>query len=176
MASKSFLVRIAFSAQLVLLSSAGAASAHFLMSDSVNDRSGEMRWVEYTRYDDPRRFAIDQWHRLGRVPIVRDSARTPTDLAFRDYRDCGTGTVGYWMPKDGPDQINFNRCFMDKLGRTDKRATATHELGHALRLSHPSGTRQSERWRKRSIMYYCSTCVPFAKPQEHDKADYREIW
>ncbi len=154
----------------------GAASAHFLIPDSVNDDSGEIRWVEYTRYDDARTFGIGQWNRLGGVPILRDSAATPMDLVFRDYSDCGTGTVGYWEPKDGPDAVNFNVCYMRKLSVLSQRASATHEIGHALRLAHPSGTQRSETWRKRSIMYYCSSCVPFNAPQDHDKADYHAIW
>ena len=176
MRAKSFLVKVAFVAQLVLLLSVGAASAHYLIPDSVNDESSEIRWEDYTRYDDARTFAISQWHQLGGVPILKDSAGTPTDLVFRDFRDCGTGTVGYWEPKTGPDAINFNSCYMGKLGTQDQRASATHELGHALRFAHPSGTKESERWRKSSIMYYCSSCVPFNRPQAHDKADYRGIW
>ncbi len=176
MEAKSFLVKITFIAQLVLLLTVGAASAHYLIPDSVNDKSGEIRWEEHTRYDGARRFASDEWHQLGKVPILRDTANTPTDLAFRDYRDCGTGTIGYWEPRDGTDFVNFNVCYMEKLSGAHKRSSATHELGHALRLAHPSGNRQSEYWRKRSIMYYCSSCVSFSTPQAHDKADYREIW
>ena len=107
---------------------------------------------------------------------MKDSAGTPTDLGFRDFRDCGTGTVGYWEPKTGAEAINFNICYMEKLDASGQRASAIHELGHALRLAHPSSTRESEKRRKSSIMYYCSSCVPFTKPQNHDKADYREIW
>lgn len=176
MRAKSFLAKTGLVAQLVLLLSVGAASAHYLIPDSVNDESGEIRWEEYTRYDDARRFAISQWHQLGLVPILKDSASTPTDLSFRDYRDCGTGTIGYWEPRDGADFVKFNVCYMKKLGNSGKRATAAHELGHALRLAHPSGNRRSEYWRKRSIMYYCSSCVPFSTPQAHDKADYHKIW
>ena len=176
MAPKTSLIKIAFLAQLVLLSSAGAASAHFLIPDSVNDESGEIRWTEYTRYDDAHTFGIGQWNRLGGVPILRDSAATPTDLVFRDYRDCGTGTVGYWVPANGTDAVNFNICYMGKLSVLSQRASATHEIGHALRLAHPSGNQQSEAWRKHSIMYYCSTCVRFNTPQDHDKADYNAIW
>ncbi len=176
MSAKPFLVKVVFVAQLVLLLSVGAASAHYLIPDSVNDESGEIRWEDHTRFDSARTYAISQWHRLGGVPILKDSAATPTDLVFRDFRDCGTGTVGYWEPKTGPDAINFNSCYMDKLGASGQRASATHELGHALRLAHPSSTRESEKWRKSSIMYYCSSCVPFSTPQAHDKADYRGIW
>ena len=172
----STLVKIALAAQLVLLLSAWTAFAHFLQGDSVNDQSGELRWEDRTRYDDARNYAIDQWDALGRVPILRDSANTPTDLVFRDYRDCGTGVVGNWAPGEGPDSINLNVCSMEKQSKSTQPATLTHELGHALRLAHPSGIDQSEYWRKRSIMYYCSSCVPFSAPQAHDKADYREIW
>ena len=69
--------------QLVLLLSAGTASAHFLLGDSVNE-SGELRWEDRSRYDDARSYAINQWDALGRVPILRDSANTPADLVFRD--------------------------------------------------------------------------------------------
>jgi hypothetical protein len=174
--AKSILVKTALVAQLVLLLSAGAASAHFLLGDSVNNQSGELRWEDRTRYDDARKYAISQWNALGRVPILRDSANTPKDLVFRDYRDFGSGILGNWEPRDGPDSINLNVCYMEKRGKSTKRATATHEVGHALRLAHPSGAKQSEYWRKRSIMYHCSSCVPFSAPQAHDKADYREIW
>ncbi len=170
------LAQIALVAQLVLLLSAGSASAHFLLGDSVNKNSGELRWEDRTRYDDARSYAIEQWGALGRVPILRDSANTPTDLVFRDYRECGTGVIGNWQPGDGPDYINLNTCYMEKQSKATQRASVTHELGHALRLAHPSGTKQSETWRKSSIMYFCASCTPFSAPQSHDKADYREIW
>ncbi len=175
MEAKPTLVRIALVTQLVLLLSAGTASAHYLLGDSVNE-NGVIRWEEYTRYDGARRFAIGQWNQLGGVSIWPDRPTTPTDLVFRDYRECGTGVIGSWEPRDGPDSINLNICYMEKLGSTGKRATATHEVGHALRLAHPSGNKQSEYWRKRSVMYHCSSCVPFSAPQAHDKSDYREIW
>jgi hypothetical protein len=173
--AKSTLIKICLVAQLVLLLSVGTVSAHYLVVDSVNE-SGEIRWKDGTRYDGPRAFAIKQWHALGRVPILRDTQATATDLVFRDFRDCGTGVIGYWQPQDGADSINFNICSMEKQSNSVRRATATHELGHALRLAHPSGSKQSGHWRKRSIMYYCSSCVPFTTPQAHDKSDYRDFW
>jgi hypothetical protein len=174
--AKSTLAKIVLLAQLVLLLSVGSASAHYLAGDSVSEESGELRWKDGTRYDNARRFAIEQWNALDRVPILQDTQSTPTDLVFRDFRDCGTGIIGYWQPEDGADAINFNICAMDKQSNSVKRATATHELGHALRLAHPSGSKQSDYWRKRSIMYYCSSCIPFTRPQPHDKSDYRETW
>jgi predicted Zn-dependent protease len=175
--AKSTLVKIALLAQLMLLLSVGTAYAHYLVesANSVND-SGEIRWKDATRYDSARAFAIKQWNALERVPILRDTPDTPTDLVFRDFRDCGTGVIGYWQPRDGADSINFNACSMGKQSEPVRRATATHELGHALRLAHPSGSKQSDYWRKHSIMYYCSSCVPFTKPQAHDRSDYRDIW
>lgn len=172
---KSTLVKIAIVAQLVLLLSVGMASAHYLLGDSVNE-NGEMRWVDRTRYDNARTYAIKQWNALGRVRIMRDTANTPTDLVFRDYRDCGSGVIGNWWSGDGPDFISLNTCYMEDQSTAVQRASVTHELGHSLRLSHPSGVKQSEYWRKRSIMYFCASCVPFSAPQAHDKADYRETW
>lgn len=176
MRGKSSLVKTVLLAQLVLLLSVGAASAHYLMPDSVNNESGEIRWQDYARYDDARKFGISQWHRLGRVPILRDSANTPTDLVFRDYGNCGSGVVSYWQPRDGADVVNFNRCGMQGLSTSDRRAVATHELGHALRLGHPSRSKDSAHWRRRSIMYYCPACTSFSAPKPHDKSDYHAIW
>jgi hypothetical protein len=36
---------------------------------------------------------------------------------------------------------------MDKISVFDRRATSIHEVGHALRLAHPSGSRKSKRRR-----------------------------
>ena len=103
MKANSTLIAIVLLAQLVLLLSAGTASAHYLAESahSVNE-SGEMRWKDGTRYDKARAFAIKQWNALNRVPVLRDTQNTPTDLVFRDFRDCGTGVMGYRQPKDGP--------------------------------------------------------------------------
>ena len=161
--------------QLVLLQGGGAAPPHFLFGDSVIDQSGERRGDARARYEAARRYAISQWNALGRVPILRDSANTPKDLVFRDYRECGSEIIGDWQSGEGPDSINLNVCYMEKHDKSAKRASVAHEIGHTLSLNHPSD-KESEYWRKRSIMYFCSSCVPFSAPQAHDKADYREIW
>ncbi|HEX8258897.1 MAG TPA: hypothetical protein VF558_01250 [Rubrobacteraceae bacterium] len=36
---------------------------------------------------------------------------------------------------------------MDKISVFDRRATSIHEVGHALRLAHPSGSRKSKQRR-----------------------------
>ena len=43
--------------------------------------------------------------------------------------------------------IALNVCEMDKISVFDRCATSIHEVGHALRLAHPSGSRKSKRRR-----------------------------
>ena len=118
------------------------ASAHYLVGDSVSE-SGEIRWKDGTRYDDPRTFAIKQWHALGRVPIVRDTRVTATDLVFRDFRGCGTAIVGYWQPRDGADSINFNACLMRKQSKSVRRDG--HPRAGARAQACPPFRQQAER-------------------------------
>jgi hypothetical protein len=160
-----------------------AADAHPHSADSV-DCSGpgrcEIRWEDHTRYDDARRFAIYEWNRLRRVEILPDVPSVIADLDFIDYRDCDVAWEAFWSPRPGNDLIGFNPCNMwrrTKYGSPpDPRAVAVHELGHALRLGHPSGQRFSRFWRRRSIMYACARCTPRSSYFPHDVGDYRGTW
>ncbi len=72
--------------------------------------------------------------------------------------------------------IAFNVCEMDKISAFDRRATAVHEVGHALGFAHPSGSRKSKYWCKNSIMYYSSCKASINTPQAHDRSDYYSMW
>lgn len=160
---------------------ATSARAHDLRADSV-DRTvltdPEIRWEDHTRFDAERRFAIGQWNRLGRVDIVPDNAITVTDLEFVDVRRCDVTWDAFWDRRLGSDVVGFNPCNIrrDSVHRADPKAVAVHELGHALRLAHPSGDRYSRYWRDRSIMFFCARCTPTSTYRAHDIHDYRRTW
>ena len=181
--------RATFCAALVALAicvsssvSAPPAEAHRLYADSVDctvPLDCEIRWEDHTRFDSARRFAIGEWNRLGRVDILPDSAVTIADLKFIDFRDCDVRWEAFWSARVGADVIGFNPCTITRAGSRnppDPRAVAVHEVGHALRLAHPSGSRVSSYWARRSVMYNCARCTPTSSYRAHDVDDYRRTW
>lgn len=172
LARLALVVSSALVALLVMLLGVSFASTHSLGHDSTD--LGEIRWEEYTRYDAEHRFGINAWNALGNVTIQR--SQSDANLEFRDYQDCGDGVLGLWMPRSGADLITFNVCEMNKIGTFDRRGTAVHEVGHALGLAHPSGSRKSKYWCKNSVMYYSSCKSSPNTPQAHDRSDYYSLW
>jgi len=160
-----------------------SAPAHDQGRDSVDCTipfDCEIRWEDYSRFDNTRRYGIAQWNRLARVDIVPDVPLTVADLEFIDYSKCDVAWDGFWSPRRGADVIAFNPCTVRSrkfYDPPDPRAVAVHELGHALRLAHPpSGGTLSRYWRARSIMFCCPRCGPTSTYHAHDIRDYRATW
>jgi hypothetical protein len=176
----SALIALALAASLSLCPT--AAEAHDLGHDSVDCTvpwDCEIRWEDYTRFDTARRYGVAQWNRLGRVDIVPDNAATITDLEFIDYRKCDVTWDAFWTPRPAADRIGFNPCLITSHrfpDPPDPRAVAVHEIGHGLRLAHPSGHTPSPYWEARSIMYGCPRCGPTSTYHTHDVRDYRAMW
>lgn len=172
------------SALLLVSAWVPAAQAHNLGADSVDCTipfDCEIRWEDYTRYDDARQFGIGQWNALGRIDIAPDGPLTITDVEFIDWSDCGVTWDGFWDPRGASDAIGLNPCNVTSTrfpnqDPPDPRAVMVHELGHGLRLAHPSGDNVSAHWEANSIMYTCARCTPTSTYHDHDIGDYRTQW
>lgn len=120
----------------MLMGTANPAAAHDLGNDSVDD--GEIRYEDYTSWDNERIHAISTWNAEGCVNIAPDIWSTNADLEIRDYTNTSTSTLAYWQGRVGADLINFNNHWFNQMTANQRKKTAIHELGHALRFGHTS--------------------------------------
>lgn len=151
----------------------GVAAAHFLNSDSVDcgDNGCEIRYEEYTKYDEANANAIDGWESIaGGVNIAPDIASTVTDLEVTDYSDSGDNRCGFWDPRVAADRIALNKASLDNDTQRERWACVIHEWGHAHRLAHSFNDQ---------VMDDCPVCDTggtYINPQNHDRDDYNQIW
>jgi hypothetical protein len=150
-----------------------SAQAHNLGETSV--RGGNIRWADGPdfKYKNARGWAVKQWNRLPKVPILRDTDSTDRDLEFKMYHQVELRQAYYDYRPPDVDKIWFNRYQMDRFGTYDREAVAVHELGHALKLDHVPRTRY---WKNRSIMWWDAKATRFHSWQRHDKSDYYKYW
>jgi predicted Zn-dependent protease len=139
--------------------------AHFLGNDSVDGR--EIRWEDYTAFDDARGHAISTWNNLGRVNIAPDTWSAVADLEWRDANRSDVSWDGMWSARSGADLIQLNAYFLNGYTSFKRRAVAAHEQGHSLGLAHSYSDQ---------LMNPCSTCSGYNTPQAHDRSDYYALW
>lgn len=149
---------------VLILGLAPPANAHFLSWDLVDGR--EIRYNDYTKWDDARSQAASTWNTLGSIYIAPDIASTIADLSIYDYtRDDGLCGL---TNSDG--KMFFNDRYFNTATSTKRRACADHEMGHALGLDHSYTTQ---------VMDPCPVCSNpsyYTTPQSHDVSDYRQKW
>lgn len=153
----------------VLLSAGtGVAGAHYLSEDSVD--GSEIRYEDYTTYDDSRSWGEARWEDLpDGVNIAPDSATTAADLEIRDY-SANDGRCGYWDGRTGADLMALNSSFYQGASTTNRRACTLHEWGHAHRLNHSFDDQAMDD----CPVSACGSVYTYTQP--HDKSDYNGIW
>lgn len=158
---------------LALVCASTLLAAHYISWNSVD--SGEIRYEDRTKYDDPKNWAIGEWNALGRVDILPDTWYVVADLELNDVHYDDVTWVGRYVPKCcSPDHIDFNEYYMDDgRGLYKQRGTATHEFGHALGLGDHE---TSDHGTNALVMYKCSACSGKNTPQSYDIDDYNAKW
>ncbi|MFC8732945.1 snapalysin family zinc-dependent metalloprotease [Luteimicrobium sp. NPDC057192] len=153
---------------VVAATAAPSYAAHVNGYDSVD--GGEVRYENETVYDGTLRWALDAWNAVGSVDFKPDGALTNADLQVQDRYEDGADWDGLYKNDAGADEIYFNSAYFDGYTYDQRKAVATHELGHALGLADHTST----SWH--AIMYDHATATGYTTPQAHDKSDYASLW
>jgi hypothetical protein len=128
----------------------------------------EIDWDSSTSYTDERDWANSQWNALGKVAIVKDGLFTLLDLSWKDDNRPTESWDGKWDPALSPNVITLNIGHLKSETLFQRRAVATHELGHALGLFDSTYYRQ--------VMYHMSAFSGVNTPQDRDKDEYNSLW
>jgi hypothetical protein len=140
--------------------------AHFLGYSSVD--GGDIRYSDYTDYDDARRWAISRWNEMGTIDILPDRWWTINDLKWKDTDRSDVSWAGRTSHRPWPgqeDYITLNKFYLRNFTTDRRRNVALHEQGHTLGLAHSFAGQ---------VMYaFVSTLTTL---QNHDKADYNQLW
>ena len=140
------------------------AGRHFLGNDSVD--SGSIFYEDGTQWDSARQYGILQWDYIE--PINWELDNGSADLSYGEYY-ANDGTLAYWSPDTfSPDDIEYNNYYFPSLSAEYRRATASHENGHALGIGDHCGSTYDG-----IVMYYAIVGTEVPKP--HDKSDYHAI-
>lgn len=166
-------VAVSISVVVVLALTSTSAQAHFLGQYVWSVDTYEIRYEDYTQWNDALSHAVNSWNALGTpgVNIAYDAWNTATDLEVRDYTNSGDGRCGYWTRRTGADLIALNGYYFSRYGTSDRRACMTHEWGHAHGLAHS----YTDQVMDSCPTSWCNSPAP-TTPQSHDRSDYDVLW
>lgn len=133
---KSRIISVALAAIITVstsMSMAMSASAYKLLGWDLVDSGKHLDWDGSTHYMTEWYNAVNTWnaYKSGVIRADRLSVIQDVKISDKSKKDGLTFATTYSSGK-----IVFYRDTMDKMTSTQRQATMTHELGHALGLDH----------------------------------------
>lgn len=165
------LVAVGLAVGALGLAPARPAQAHHQGFDSVD--GCEIRTEDETAHDVERRAAEAAWMELrggdGCVRFRPDTASTIADIQWKDVYRTDVSWVGFheYRPVQ-TDNILFNDFRIGPYDTCGRINIALHEVGHALGLAHS--------FEGQVMNQYSYYWAPICTLQDHDIADYEELW
>ena len=132
-------IGLPFAGFLLIVMSFGAepalATTHYVSGTSSVDGS-IIAWGGTTTYASQCSSARGTWNALGKINITPDTFWTIEDLTYKDTSSRLYYWNGLWQQNFGADYIWLHTYNMSGYSYSDVQGVCTHEMGHALGLSH----------------------------------------
>lgn len=147
----------------MVLSANQASACKYHQGWDLVDSSRDIDWEGSTKYSSAWKHAINEWNAMGAIDIQKDTLFTRVDVSVKDVNNKNSGWGGI-THSDG--RIEFNTYYLDNYSASERKKTATHELGHALGIAHVDKD-DNVMWKTRGDIYTLGTL---------DMSTYRCLW
>lgn len=111
------------------------AATHYVSGVSSVDGS-IIAWGGTTTYSSQCSSGRSTWNALGKISITPDTIWTIEDLTYKDTSSRLYYWNGLWQQNFGADYVWLHTYNMRGYSFNDVQGVCTHEMGHALGLSH----------------------------------------